>query len=121
MFTIRVIYNDRNSKSLSEARATKWKQMKNKGTLRIPPDSDSFEQRLKRANYLSYIWFNYYRPDAPNSPLTHGFILKTGDIVLLLHTLSAMPENIKELFHNLSDNELDASFTDSDSCDSDFD
>ena len=42
IFTVRVMYNDKNSKSLNEARANKWKQMKNKGTLRLPPEYDSF-------------------------------------------------------------------------------
>ena len=40
-FTIRHIYNDKISKTLGEASALKWGQMKNKSTSRIPPDLDS--------------------------------------------------------------------------------
>ena len=39
-FTIRVVCNDKNSSTLNEARASKWMQMKNKGTIILPLDYD---------------------------------------------------------------------------------
>ena len=39
------------SLTISQARSKKWKAMKNKTTLRLPPDEDSFVQHLLRANY----------------------------------------------------------------------
>ena len=49
-FTIRYIYNDKTGKRLAEARAKKWEVMKKKSTLRIPPDSDSHNMKVTRAN-----------------------------------------------------------------------
>ena len=82
-FTIRVVYNDKNSSTLNEARASKWMQMKNKGTIRLSPDYDSFEQHLKRSNYVTYSWFSYDNPDASISPLNHGFMLGDNENLFL--------------------------------------
>ena len=45
------MFNDKNSTNLGQARVTKWRSMKNKTTLGLPPDEDSFCQHLLRANY----------------------------------------------------------------------
>ena len=100
LFPISVIYNDKTSKSLNETRANKWRKMKKKGILTLPPDYDSFEQHLKRANYVGYTWLNFHYPDPPNSPLTHGFVLKNKDVVPVMHTLPALPLNLEELIYS---------------------
>ena len=54
-FTRCVIYGDSKSTAMSESRAAKWRQMKNRSFLRLPPDADSLYQHSLRANYLSYL------------------------------------------------------------------
>ena len=69
MFTIRFIYNDKISKSLGEARARKWNQMKKrKSTLTQRPDRDSLDIKTNRVNYQTYLLMNYDQPCAPPSP-----------------------------------------------------
>ena len=41
-FVIKFMYSDKSSCNLAQARAKKWKQMKNKTTLQLPPYEDSF-------------------------------------------------------------------------------
>ncbi len=50
-FTIKYVYKDKVNRTLAEARATKWKTMKKKSTLRIPPDVESHHLKVQRANY----------------------------------------------------------------------
>jgi len=45
-FTRNVIYGDNKNSSIAEARADKWKAMKKKCFLRIPPDTDYLPQHL---------------------------------------------------------------------------
>ncbi|XP_042559402.1 polyunsaturated fatty acid lipoxygenase ALOX15B-like [Clupea harengus] len=54
-FTRHVIYGDHKSSTMAEARAVKWKSMKNKSFIRLPPDEDSLRQHCLRANYLAYL------------------------------------------------------------------
>ena len=72
MFLINFIYADKTSLTISQARSKKWKAMKNKTTLRLPPDEDSFEQHLLRANYQAQIWYNFANSD-PSNPQDHGY------------------------------------------------
>ena len=58
-FVIKFVYNDNKSESLAECRALKWEQMKKKTTGRLPPDPDSFELHVKRANFQCYIFRHY--------------------------------------------------------------
>ena len=67
MFLINFIYADKTILTISQARGKKWKAMKNKTTLRLPPDEDSFEQHLLRANYQAQIWYNFANSDAPSN------------------------------------------------------
>ena len=57
--TIRYMYNDKVSKSLGEAKALKWGQMKKKSTSRIPPDMDSFQLYVARVNYQTYLHLGF--------------------------------------------------------------
>ena len=77
-FTIKYLYKDRTSKTLEEARAKKWEGMKRKSTLRIPPDRDSHNLKVTRTNYQAFIVLNFMNPDAPSSPLQHGWSLREG-------------------------------------------
>ena len=115
MFTIRVVYNDRNSTTLNEARAWKWTQMKNKGTIRLPPDYDSFVQHLKRSNYVTYTLFSYDNPDAL-SPINHGFMLGDNENVIpLMHTT---PSDTQMVYETL---DSDVTEDTDDECESDID
>ena len=51
LFTKRIIYGDNKSSTTAEARAAKWKRMKNKSFIRLPPDADSLRQHCLRASY----------------------------------------------------------------------
>jgi len=53
--THNVIYGDNKSSSMAEARADKWKTIKKKSYLRIPPDTDCLHQHFICANYSTYI------------------------------------------------------------------
>ncbi len=54
-FTRHIIYGDKKSNTMAEARTTKWKKMKNKSFVCLPPDADSLRQHCLRANYLAYL------------------------------------------------------------------
>jgi len=45
MFTMQFVYNDKTSKTLGEAHAKKWSTIKQKSTLRLPPDEESHHRR----------------------------------------------------------------------------
>ena len=66
LFTIRYIYNDKQSMSLSAARAQKWSQPKKESTSKIPPDKDSHDAKVARENYQVYILLNYERHETPH-------------------------------------------------------
>ena len=53
-FTRYIIYGDNKSSTMAETRAAKWKRMKKKSFIRLPPDADSLRQYCLRANYLVY-------------------------------------------------------------------
>jgi len=96
-FTIRHIYNDTISKTLGEARARKWGEMKNKSTSRIPPDPDSHNLHVTRVNYQVYIQLNYDKPDAPPNPTNHGWTMKDGRCVSVRYTHDALPRSLHDL------------------------
>jgi len=54
-FTRNVIYGDNKSSSMAEVCADKWKAMKKKSLLRIPPDTDCLRQHFIHANYSTYL------------------------------------------------------------------
>ncbi|KAJ3585747.1 hypothetical protein NHX12_014466 [Muraenolepis orangiensis] len=73
-FTRHVIYGDKKSSTMAEARAAKWKRMKNRSFTRLPPDADSLRQHCLRANYLAYLVRHPSLKQHP-SPLGHGWEL----------------------------------------------
>ena len=119
-FTIRHIYNDKISKTLGEARALKWGQMKNKSTSRIPPDLDSHNLRVTRVNYHVFIQLNYDKPDAPPDPTHHGWTLRNGRCVPVRYTKDALPRNFNGLLEDEQTlvHDDDGDETNYDDCDS---
>lgn len=102
-FTMRYIYNDTKSKTLGEARSSKWLQMKRKHTARLPPDLDSMTQHIKRVNYVTFIYLHFAFPNFP-SPLGHGWF-KEGDKCLPVRfTQEALPKSLQENSLSLLDN-----------------
>ena len=98
-FTVRVIYNDRNSKTLAEARAKKGSCMVKKGTLRLAPDKDYFNQHLNGENYQAHIWLHYNNP--PGSPLPYGWEIKSDIMVPVMYTTPALPTDINNMLHTV--------------------
>ena len=73
-FVIRYIYGDQKNDNLAGVRATKWRAMKKKSTIRLAPDSDSLRHHLERANYLTYLQKNFSLKIHPSS-VGHGWHL----------------------------------------------
>ena len=69
LFTIKYVYGDKDSTTFAEVRALKWNKMKKKSTQRIPPDHESHNLKVKRANYQVHILHHYDKPEAPPTPL----------------------------------------------------
>ena len=74
--------------------------MKNKTTLRLPPDEDSFEQHLLRANYQAQIWYNFVNPDALSNPLDHGCTQENLLVLPTPHTKEACPNLPRDWGHD---------------------
>ena len=94
-FTRTVIYNDKMSKTMGTARAAKWKAMKKKSFIHLPPDVDSLRQHCLRANYLAYLINHPSLKDHP-SPLGHGWELVSGRCRPVHHTRPALPAHLPE-------------------------
>ena len=90
-FTREILYADAKSTSMAEARATKWKSLKNKSFTRLPPDEDSLRQHCTRANYLSYL---IRHPSIKNhpSPIGNGWEIVNGRCRPVRYTKSALPD-----------------------------
>ena len=121
-FTIKYVYRDKVSNSLGEARSSKWRKMKRKSTLRIPPDLDSLCQKIQRANYQVNLLHNYDVSDAPLSPLGHGWRLVNGRCQPIRYTKPALPASLTKIvtegyatgdLDNAEDTDPDYSDTDS--------
>ena len=65
------------SSAMADARAAKWKTMKNKSFIRLPPYADSLRQHCLRANYLAYLVRHPSLKHHP-SPVGHGWELVCG-------------------------------------------
>ena len=92
-FTRHVIYGDHKSSTMAEARAVKWKSMKNKSFIRLPPDEDSLRQNCLRANYLPYL---VRHPSLKHHPLPigHGWQLVDGHCRPVRYTQPALPTHL---------------------------
>ena len=92
-FTRHVIYGDKNSRTMAEARAAKWKTMKSKSFIRLPPDADSLHHHCLRTNYLAYLVRHPSLKSHP-SPLGHGWEMVGGRCRPVRHTRAALPMHL---------------------------
>ena len=76
--------------SSSEARTAKWKRMKNKSIIRLPPYAEGLRQHCLRAKYLAYIMRHPSLRHLP-SPLGHGWELVGGTCRPVRHTRPPLP------------------------------
>ena len=96
VFTRHVLYGDKNSSTMAESRATKWKSMKKKSFIRLPPDADSLHQHCLRANYLAYLVRHPHLKCHP-SPVGHGWELVGGFCRPVRSTRPALPTHLPAL------------------------
>ena len=54
-FIRKFIYGDNKSTNMAEARAAKWKTLKKKSFIHLPPDLDSLRLHYRRVNFLAYL------------------------------------------------------------------
>ena len=69
-------------------------QVKEKGTMRLPPDDDLLRPHLERTKYLSYCQMYYDFQEHP-SLISHGWEVINGKCRPVPHTLPALPENLR--------------------------
>ena len=98
LFTIKYVSGDKDSTTFAEARALKWNKMKKKSTPRIPPDCESHNLKVKRANYQVYILHRYDKLEAPPTPLEHGWELVEGNCQPFRYISAPLPKNIDDMF-----------------------
>ena len=91
-----MIYGDKKSSSMAEARADKWKAMKKKSFLQIPPDTDCLRQQFIAANYLTYLVLHPLLKKHL-SPIGHGWELVDGNCHPVRHTLPALSAHLPTL------------------------
>ena len=78
---------------MAEARAMKWKTLKNKSFIRLPPDADSLRQHCLRANYLAYLVRHPSMKHHPHpSPLVWELV--DGRCRPVRHTRPALPTHL---------------------------
>ena len=92
-FVIKYVYNDKKSKTMTEARVSKWRVQKIKSIMRLPPDTSSLRLHLQRANYLAYIQKQFMLKTHP-SPLGHGWSVVNGFCMPEKSSAPALPSSI---------------------------
>jgi hypothetical protein len=103
-FVLKYIYGNKHNTTTGEAQALKWRSLKRKCTIRLPPADDSLTHHLMRASYLVYVQHHFDLRDHP-SPLQHGWNIVDGKCSPVRYTKPALPPALA----------LAASSTDSDS------
>ena len=99
-FVLSVIYAESADVSCGQARVSKWHKLKNKSTIRLPPDDDSLNLHMERSNYLTYCQLHYNLQEHP-SPIGHGWELVNGKCRPVRHTLPPLPQQFTP--HDCSD------------------
>ena len=92
-FTRPVVFGDKVSRTIGTAQAAKWKAMKKKSFIRLPPGG--LRQHCLRANYLAYLVHRPSLKDHP-SPLGHGWELASGHCHAVYHTCPTIPTQLPE-------------------------
>ena len=111
-FILSKVYGESMHATCGEARASKWRKMKKKSTLRLPPDDDSLNLLLERTNYISYCQLHYSLFDHP-SPIGHGWELINGKCRPVCYTKPPLSQQTP--FVDSSDEDSDNDLEDSDS------
>ena len=93
-FVLSKIYAESADVTCGQARASKWNKLKNKSTIRLPPDEDSLDLHVKRTNYITYCQLNYNLLEHP-SPIGHGWEILNGKCRPVRHTLTPFPQQFK--------------------------
>ncbi|CAJ1066758.1 hypothetical protein KUCAC02_002049 [Xyrichtys novacula] len=78
---------------MADACASKWKTMKRKSFICLPPDADSLRQHCLHANYLAYLVRHPTLKNHP-SPLRHGWELVGGRCSPVRHTRPVLPTHL---------------------------
>ena len=99
-FVLSVIYAESADVSCGQARVSKWHKLKNKSTIRLPPDDDSLNLHMERSNYLTYCQLHYNLQEHP-SPIGHGWELVNGKCRPVRHILPPLPQQLTP--HDCSD------------------
>jgi hypothetical protein len=124
IFTIRYIYGDKVSKTLGQARALKWRNLKKKTTSRIPPDRDSHNLKVQRVNYQSHLFLNFHKKELVPSPLNNGWTLDNSKCVPLRYCKPSLPKDLIRSSQNAGEDGMptsDESDVDDDNSDTDDD
>ena len=68
--------------------------MKNRITIRLPPNNDSFSLHVRSENYQARAWNSYAIPEDPQAPSAHGWKLENAIVVSILPTAAVIPDNL---------------------------
>ena len=105
------IYNDKVNTTLTELKAQKWKNMKNrkaKTFARIGPDVDSNFHSNERDMYYAHVLLNFQRPASPGFPVNHGYQIPNGPCMSIINSKSPLPDElVKRVSHNLQADSTD--------------
>ena len=97
-FILKCVYNEKKESRSNYIREKHWNKMKKKNTSWLNPDRDSLLQHIKRANYQSFIFNQYYNQSPPPSPFGNGWERDTsGNTVPVMFLQESVPYNIQEL------------------------
>ena len=110
-FVIKYVYNDKKSKTMAEARVSKWRVQKKKSIMRLPSDTSSLRLHLQRANYLAYIQKQFMLKTHP-SPLGQGWHVVNGLCMPEKSSAPALPFSVSVPINIQSDEESSSDVTD---------
>ena len=67
---------------------------KQKSTARLPPDEDTLNQHVERANYITFCQLQYNLLEHP-SPIGQGWEIMNGKCKPVRHTSPALPDRLR--------------------------
>ncbi|KAJ8347042.1 hypothetical protein SKAU_G00284430 [Synaphobranchus kaupii] len=92
-FVLSIIYAESADVTCGQARASKWHKLKTKSTIPLPPDDDSLNLHIERANFIAYCQLHYNLFEHP-SPIGHGWELVNGKCRPVRHTLPPLHQQL---------------------------
>lgn len=111
-FVISMMYGQDEDMTCGQARAAKWHSLKNKVTMRLPPDDDSLNHHVERVNFITYCQVHFDLVEHP-SPIGHGWQVLNGKCRPVRHSLPPLP--IQFTPRGNADDTSDESSSDNDS------